>query len=85
MLDALQFQALLVPKRSETNDSWSKESRLTLEEGTYGSPLLLPENKLNCLGKNIPPTVPVKHSRQRKMVEQRVYFFLLLMHSLLVL
>ena len=85
VLETLQFQALLASEESETNDSWSKEPRLTLEEGAYGSPLLLPENKMNCLGKDIPPTVPVNHSRQRKMVKQRFYFFFLLMHSLLLL
>ena len=43
-------------------------------------PSLLPEHKLHCSGDKMPPAIPSKHSRQRKVVEQWFLFFLLLMH-----
>ena len=72
MLNTLQLQALLVPKLPKSDSTRREVSRLALKEGSYGCPSLLPENKLNCLGNEIPPTVPVEHSGQRKMIEQRV-------------
>ena len=36
---------------------------------------LLSEHKLNYLSNNEPPTIPVKHPGQLKMVEQRFCFF----------
>ena len=81
MLNALQLQALLVPKRSKSDNTRREVSRFALKVSSDGCPGLLPEYKLNSLGNKIPPTVPVEHSGQRKMVEQRIWFFTLLLHT----
>ena len=53
---------------------------LPLEVSPNRCPSLLPEHELHCSGDKMPPAIPIKHSGQRKVVEQWFSFFLLLLH-----
>ena len=52
---------------------------------SYRCPSLLPEHKLYCLGDKMPPAIPIEYSGQRKMVEQWIWFLLLLLHTTTIL
>ena len=70
MLDALELQTLSVLELSKSDNTGRVVSFLALEARSYRCPSLLPEHKLHCLGDKVPPAIPIKHSGQRKMVEQ---------------
>ena len=55
---------------------------LSFRHGPITPPSLLLIYKSNCLGSEMPPTIPTKQSGQRKIVEQRfLLFFFLLLHA----
>ena len=78
MLNALQLQALLIPEGPESDNTRRLVPFLAIEKCPYRCPSLLPEYELYCLGNQVPPAIPIEYPGQRKVVEQWLWFLLLL-------